>query len=239
MGAAVDIKGQRFGRLLALESTGEKTRDKKIIWRFLCDCGSEARVSAKAVRSGMTQSCGCLQRDRTRAAHAKRRVTRSCATCGCEFAIKRSHAAKEGTYCSRPCMATGYATRLMGSDNPNFKDRPKDYKVIYERAWRARNRDRVRHWNRITRAKRLAMVGDHSERDIRRMLCRQGWRCACCESDLRTCGFHVDHIIPVARGGSNFVGNLQLLCPTCNLRKWALLPIEFRMRMRMEVLHGC
>jgi len=43
----------------------------------------------------------------------------------------------------------------------------------------------------------------------------------CCEN----CGlfvgknYHIDHIIPLARGGKNNFDNFQLLCPTCNLEK--------------------
>ena len=31
--------------------------------------------------------------------------------------------------------------------------------------------------------------------------------------------FHVDHVLPWSRGGQTKLSNLQLLCPTCNLRK--------------------
>jgi len=42
-----------------------------------------------------------------------------------------------------------------------------------------------------------------------------------CEKDKKPCSnnFHIDHIIPVTKGGSNNFDNLQILCQHCNLTK--------------------
>ena len=51
------------------------------------------------------------------------------------------------------------------------------------------------------------------------LLARQGWVCACgCRRSLYA-GFHVDHIVAIARGGKHEESNIQLLSPRCNLRK--------------------
>jgi 5-methylcytosine-specific restriction endonuclease McrA len=45
-------------------------------------------------------------------------------------------------------------------------------------------------------------------------------------------GFHIDHIIPVARGGTNHPDNLTLACPTCNLEKYTMTAEEFLRKAR-------
>jgi 5-methylcytosine-specific restriction endonuclease McrA len=50
-------------------------------------------------------------------------------------------------------------------------------------------------------------------------------KCACCKCDLVK--EHLDHIIPLALGGSHSDDNIQLLCPFCNQSKHAQHPIDF------------
>jgi hypothetical protein len=59
---ALDITGQRFGRLVAIAPTDRRSGGK-IVWRFRCDCGATAETAVNLVRSGVTRSCGCLRRE--------------------------------------------------------------------------------------------------------------------------------------------------------------------------------
>lgn len=47
---------------------------------------------------------------------------------------------------------------------------------------------------------------------------RDGWECRECSSH---CDLTVDHIMPVVRGGTDEMDNLQTLCKSCNSRKGA------------------
>lgn len=82
------------------------------------------------------------------------------------------------------------------------------------------------------RARILKSPGEHNPSDLREILRMQNYRCAHpgCGADLRKVGKHLDHIMPLALGGSNDRRNLQYLCPTHNLSKGALDPIEFARR---------
>ncbi len=59
----MDIKNQRFNRLVALEIVG-KNNDRANVWRCICDCGNETNTSASRLRSGHTKSCGCLRKEK-------------------------------------------------------------------------------------------------------------------------------------------------------------------------------
>lgn len=69
-------------------------------------------------------------------------------------------------------------------------------------------------------ARRRARVrGRYTGKDVKGLYVAQGGLCKRCGRHLAIYGYHVDHVVPIARGGLNVVGNLQLLCPACNLRK--------------------
>lgn len=92
----------------------------------------------------------------------------------------------------------------------------------YFRKHRAENPSRISANNRNRRAIKRSAEGKHSASDIRTILKNQRGLCANCETKLFRSGkkkYHVDHIMPLALGGSNWPANLQCLCPRCNLRK--------------------
>lgn len=62
----IELTGKKFGRLLVLEQYPTLTYQLK--YRCLCDCGNVRIVGAQNLRIGMTQSCGCIQRERASSA---------------------------------------------------------------------------------------------------------------------------------------------------------------------------
>jgi 5-methylcytosine-specific restriction endonuclease McrA len=59
--------------------------------------------------------------------------------------------------------------------------------------------------------------------------------CYWCKVTTLPGGRHVDHIIPLARAGSDAVANLCVACPACNQRKNVKMPHEFAGQAEMAL----
>lgn len=71
---------------------------------------------------------------------------------------------------------------------------------------------------RNRRARIKKSQGTHSKQDVLKILKYQNRKCANCARCVAS-KYHVDHVMPIALGGSNSPENLQILCPKCNLKK--------------------
>lgn len=92
--------------------------------------------------------------------------------------------------------------------------------------WQKENIDYFRAKNNERRARLKGASGSHTRKDVEKILNLQRFLCANCRSSVMD-GYHVDHVIPISKGGSNGPENLQILCPPCNIRKRDKDPIEW------------
>jgi 5-methylcytosine-specific restriction endonuclease McrA len=97
------------------------------------------------------------------------------------------------------------------------------------REWNEANPEGARSRGRNYRARKYAAEGSHTGDEIKALYVKQGGLCIYCRTDLQD-KYDVDHIQPLARGGSNWISNLQLACKPCNNQKRAIDPIEFERR---------
>jgi len=74
MQRSINLKGQRFGRLIVL-SKMESTQKSLPEWLCKCDCGNETIVKQVNLRTGRTRSCGCLHKDILRQRNRKMGTT--------------------------------------------------------------------------------------------------------------------------------------------------------------------
>lgn len=92
--------------------------------------------------------------------------------------------------------------------------------------WREANPDAGRRHASNRRARKRENGGSLSVGLSEKLLKLQKGKCACCKEVLNG-KFHLDHHIPLALGGANEDGNIQLLCPPCNMAKGAKHPVDF------------
>lgn len=59
MPKVIDLTGIRFGRLVVVSKIESSSRQKQ--WNCLCDCGKEKVFYATNLKSGKSQSCGCMR----------------------------------------------------------------------------------------------------------------------------------------------------------------------------------
>ena len=57
---------------------------------------------------------------------------------------------------------------------------------------------------------------------------RNKYQCQSCGQTHQETELNIDHIIPLAKGGSNDISNLQTLCRKCNQRKTDKIDTRFR-----------
>lgn len=73
---AIDLTGQRYGRLTVIRRMGSyrnpQGRNTRAVWLCRCDCGIEVAARSDHLRTGETKSCGCLRDENLKKAQARR-----------------------------------------------------------------------------------------------------------------------------------------------------------------------
>ena len=103
----------------------------------------------------------------------------------------------------------------------------RDGLAVKQKQYRKDHSEEISRKNAKRRAiKSKATIGDHA--DI--VAWEKQWRskktvtCHWCSKRIKTADVHVDHVVPLSKGGAHSVENLCVSCETCNLSKHAKLP---------------
>ena len=92
--------------------------------------------------------------------------------------------------------------------------------------WVRANPEAVRATRHTRRARIKNSPGVLSKGLAAKLFKLQRGKCACCGLALGD-NYHLDHIVPLALGGTNTDDNIQLLRAQCNLSKGAKHPVDF------------
>lgn len=111
--------------------------------------------------------------------------------------------------------------------------RDPEHKKELDAAWREANRERIRRQHRAWTAAHPDRVRDNTARQrarrkpvlivgkVERLKVweRDNGICGICKQPIVEARWHVDHIVPIARGGIHSMDNVQLAHARCNQRK--------------------
>lgn len=89
----------------------------------------------------------------------------------------------------------------------------------YRNQWRERNPNKGRQYNQTRRAKVKEVGGEITAEEWKQLLDFYGHRCLCCKRTEDEVAIHIDHIVPISKGGRNVIENAQPLCKSCNSAK--------------------
>lgn len=96
----------------------------------------------------------------------------------------------------------------------------------YTRKWYRGNREVARQNARRRRARVGRARGKHTFSDWRALCDWFGNACLSCGKAEET--LHADHVVPITKGGSNFIDNIQPLCGRCNASKGNRRDTDYR-----------
>ena len=92
------------------------------------------------------------------------------------------------------------------------------YKSTSRRYWSSPEGKEVRRaQNSRYRANKLSAGGSFTPEEFKALCKFYGNKCLCCKS--QGVPLEADHVVPLSKGGSNDIGNIQPLCRSCNGRK--------------------
>ena len=98
----------------------------------------------------------------------------------------------------------------------------------WRQKWADANPDRRTEYAAVRRARLLGQFVERVYRSV--VFKRDKGRCGICRRKVDPANWHLDHIVPISRGGEHSYANVQVAHPFCNVSKGAKL-IEHQMAL--------
>lgn len=118
-----------------------------------------------------------------------------------------------------------HRARLIEKQRQRRLENPETAKDVQRRSWQ-KNPMRLRMAKRRRRAREWAAEGTHTATEWKNKLLEYKGRCHWCHEVINGTA-QADHVIPLSRGGSDYISNIVPSCETCNKRKGAKMPDEW------------
>lgn len=100
-----------------------------------------------------------------------------------------------------------------------YAEKTKEHKKEYDKRYRQENKNKRSHWANRRRIAKANAGGAHTMGEWENLKAQYNWTCPACKKPSRNTELTRDHIIPIVKGGSDNIENIQPLCRSCNCKK--------------------
>ncbi len=115
------------------------------------------------------------------------------------------------------CTSKGDRGRYNPEKRKQYHIKNKEQENKSNRQWRINNPEKVKAYNKVyernRRAHKLHNGGSFTLEEWKALVWYLGEKCLCCK---KIKFLEIDHIVPITKGGSSYISNLQPLCRSCN-----------------------
>ena len=147
-----------------------------------------------------------------------------CDYCGKRYKTRKSHFnRKEKHYCSSECYAKDRKENWNPEEQPTWKGGVTRYES--NKRYRKNHPDRIAHLKARRYAREKGAKGSHTLKEWKELKKEYNYRCAYCGKKKN---LTKDHMIPLSKGGSDYIRNIQPLCRSCNSKKWSFNPDKYK-----------
>jgi 5-methylcytosine-specific restriction endonuclease McrA len=168
---------------------------------------SKCKVCGKHIKSFPTKmKMHCSRKCRNETMKSTMTL-KHCLICGVEIEVRLWE--KERRYCSRKCVDAGQT----GERHPNWKGGDRKKTAL---EWARRNPQNISKNSAIRRARLWKIEGSHTEEEWELKKKISEYKCVYCGKIKK---LTKDHIVPISKGGDDFITNIQPLCSKCNTTK--------------------
>lgn len=118
-----------------------------------------------------------------------------------------------------------HSEKIKARSSKYQREHPERRRVI-QQTYRDRHREKTRQYWRTRHARKKHIESTLTAKQVQELYARQRGKCYYCGKKVGK-KYHVDHVVPLSRGGADTMDNAAIACPHCNVVKSDKLPHEW------------
>lgn len=215
MSKSIDLTGQTFGKLLVISQSSLRSASGSIKWECQCSCGKVILVRTDSLKNGHTSSCGCFNREQSRAKNLVDLTGKTFARVTVLYLDTKT--TKDGALywiCKCSC---GNIKSLLGASLKNGLIRSCGCLSTETKSRLTKIRNEQHRLKYGLKEPTLVLKLRQKHKKYRSIILeRDGNKCVLCGSQEE---LHIHHIVPLCHDTIDNKNNLVTLCKSCHEHK--------------------